>query len=113
MALLKEHIGTITCPGDRATVFVAVLCKLERLQIPVETKNERDGTILVHCVSRPLDLFVWRCRSDKLLIQLTEDGHGRTSIRLDAIPNLFRISIGQHEHEIKLDRLLEELRRPE
>jgi hypothetical protein len=111
MALLKEHIGTLTYPGDRATAFVAVMRKLERLQLPVEKKNERDGTILVRCLARPLDLLLWRCWSDKVLIQLTEDGERRTSIRLDAIPNLFRVRTGKHESEIKLDGLLEELRR--
>jgi hypothetical protein len=48
-----------------------------------------------------------------LLIQLTDDVDRKTSIRLDAIPNLFRISIGKHEREVKLDGLLAELARTE
>jgi hypothetical protein len=90
-----------------------VLRNLQRLQIPIEGKNERRGTILVRCLSRPLDLFLWRCWSDKVLIQLTDGADGKTGIRLDAIPNLFRISIGKDEHEIKLDGLLAELARSE
>jgi len=48
-----------------------------------------------------------------VLIQLTDGADGKTGIRLDAIPNLFRISIGKDEHEIKLDGLLAELARSE
>jgi hypothetical protein len=113
MTWLREHIDTITYRGDRAKAFAAVVRNLQRLQIPIEEKNEHNGTILVRCLSRPLDLFLWRCCSDKLLIQLTDDTDYKTSIRLDAIPNLFRISIGKHEREVKLDGLLAELARTE
>lgn len=108
MAWLKEHIGTLTYPRDRATTFVAVTRKLERLHLPME-KNERDGTIVVRCLSRPVSLLLWRCWSDKLFIQLTERVDRKTDIRLDAIPNLFRISGGKDEREIKRDALIAEL----
>ena len=113
MTWLREHIDTITYGGDRAKAFAAVVRNLQRLQIPIEKKSERDGTILIRCLSRPLNLFLWRCWSEKLLIQLTDDADCKTNIRLDAIPNLFRISIEKHEREAKLDGLLAELARSE
>ncbi len=111
MAWLEEHIGTISYPGGRASAFAATIRNLERLQLPVEEKNEQDGTIVVRCLSRANDIVLWRCWSDKLLIRLTESADQRTSIRVVAIPNLFRSSVRKQEREVKPYRLLEELRR--
>jgi hypothetical protein len=111
MAWLEEHVGTISYPGDRATTFAATIRNLQRLQLPIEQKNERDGTIVVRCLSRAMDMVFWRCWSDKLLIRLTQDADQRTRIRLVAIPNLFRTSVREHEREVKPYQLLEELRR--
>jgi hypothetical protein len=58
MAWLEEHIGTISYPGDRATAFAAMIRNLERLQLPIEQTNEQDGTIVVRCLSRAMDMVL-------------------------------------------------------
>lgn len=111
MAWIEEQIGTVSYPGDRSTAFAAIIRKLERLKLPIEQKNEQEGTIVVRCLSRAMDVVLWRCWSDKLHIRLTERDDGRTDVRLAAIPNLFRLSVRKDEREVKLYPLLEELRR--
>ena len=112
MLWLKEHIGTVSYPGTCGTVYKIVCQKLQRLSLPVEEQSEQTGTIVVRCLSRPVNMILWQCWSDKLMIKLTETEH-KTNILVYALPNLLRAQIGKGDRETKLDDVLKELGRVE
>lgn len=91
-------------------MFAAVIAKLRRLKITILEEDENAGTIVARCLSRPFNLVIWQCWSDKLLIHFENDADRKTNIRVYAIPNLFRLAMKKDEHEVSLNSLLAEIR---
>ena len=110
MHLLNEHLGTIAYDGDRSAAFAAVSGKLRTSGITILEEDENAGRIVARCLSRLSNLMVWRCWSDKLLVQF-ENADRTANIRVYAIPNLFRFGVKKGDREINPSSLLAEIRR--
>ena len=61
------------------------------MRFEVQTQNKSKGKIVVLCVSNLINIFLWRCWSDKLIFDFTLVDENRTKVNIFAVPNLFRI----------------------
>jgi len=43
---------------------------------------------------------LWRCWSDKLLLEVTDSGMGNTTVRVYALPNWFRLRVRPGERVV-------------
>jgi hypothetical protein len=91
MNLLRELVGTIDYPQSAEASFAAVLATLERLDLFVLETDREARMIRVKCLLDVMNILVWRCWGDKVLIKLVQTDQSKTRISLYGIPNLFRI----------------------
>jgi len=54
-------------------------------------------------------MFLWRCWSDKLLFELKDSDDQGTSVKIHAIPNLFKIWVPAGEKLRDLDKVVAQL----
>jgi hypothetical protein len=93
MNLLRELIGTIDYPQSEKASFTAVLNALECLKLSILETDRETGMIRVKCLLNLMNMVVWRCWGDHVLIKLVQTDQNRTHISLYGIPNLFRIKV--------------------
>jgi hypothetical protein len=109
MYFLNDEVGMIECPLTQKAAYGALLMRLNELQLPVETADEREGRIVVRCLTSVVNAGVWRCWSDKLLFDVKEVDSKTSSISVSAIPNLLRTSIKPGETVVDAQTLVSQL----
>lgn len=110
MPLVKESVGTLSYDRDSPEVFKAVLLKLEAMNLPIESSDAQRGVIVVRCWSLAFNMILWRCWSDKILLEVRQEKEGKTTIEIWAVPNLFRFAVRPGERVCELATLLSSLR---
>ena len=106
MYFLKEKIGTTTCPRNHVDTYHLVLSKLGDLQFPIEKADQSKGFIQAKCLSRVSNFGIWRCWSEKLIIEIEKVDANLSSISICAIPNLLRFKSGRDEIVTDLDKVM-------
>lgn len=91
MYWLREVVYERTVLANRSDLFATLVRAARQLSLTVERQDQKNGVIVVRCLTMVLNLFWWRCWSDKLLFELTEADENRTRLVAYAIPNLLRI----------------------
>ena len=109
MHLLKELVHRTTLWTDREKAFSSLCSRLADLHIPVEKEDKVSGEIVAQCLTTTMNAVLWRCWSDKLLLEVREIDEERTQINVFAIPNLLRFKVGQHEKTVDLEALFSRL----
>jgi hypothetical protein len=109
MFLLKEQLGTIKCAHDPITTYDLLLRTLHDLPLPIERADQSKGVILVACFSLLLNIGFWRCWSDRVLLEIKEDGLSESSVKAYGIPNLLRFRAKTRAPAFDLKRLITEL----
>jgi hypothetical protein len=108
MFMLRERVGSLTYKCDYGTAFDVLVSRLSSHQINVEKKDKTRGEVVARCLTKPLEMLVWRCWSDKLLFRFIEKG-GETAVDVYAVPNLLRLRIGRDDRTVDLEQLLSQL----
>lgn len=99
---LREHVSTFTFPLDRAGTYALLLSKLRSLGLDVVDASEERGEITFRCLAMPFNMVLWRCWSDKVLLQVRTPERARTQVGMYAIPNLLRIWVRRGEEVVDL-----------
>jgi hypothetical protein len=87
MILLKQPLGTIKYERDSAEVFAGLLSRLDALGLSVQRVDRSKGEIVAACVGKCFDMILWRCYSDRLLLEIIETGRRETTVEVSALPN--------------------------
>ncbi len=87
MILLKQPLGTIKYERESAAVFAGLLSRLDALGLSVQRVDRDKGEIVANCVGKCFDMILWRCYSDRLLLEITETGRRETTVQVSALPN--------------------------
>jgi hypothetical protein len=111
MHFLKEPIGMVVLASDYDTAYEKLLKKLQEMRFEVQTQNKSKGKIVVRCLSNLINIFLWRCWSDKLIFDFNLVDENRTEVNIFAVPNLFRIKVKKGETLVDLDKLLSQLKK--
>ena len=111
MHFLKEPIGTIVLASDYDTAYEKLLKKLQDMRFEVQTQNKSKGKIVILCLSNLINIFLWRCWSNKLIFDFNLVDENRTEVNIFAVPNLFRIKVKKGETLVDLDKLLSQLKK--
>lgn len=109
MYLLKEKVGTIRYPLERAAAFSALLSRLADLRLPVDKADELKGEIVVRCFTQVLNAGIWRCWADRLVFEVSQDDPSASNISIFALPNLMRIRKVPGELVFDLQKIKSEL----
>ena len=110
MPLLKELVGTLEFRQDYTSTFATLTSKLRDLHIDVEQESPLTGNITARCLSVVTNMLVWRCWSDRLILEVRSVGDNRTEVHLYAVPNLLRIRLRKGERPVDLGTVLSALR---
>jgi hypothetical protein len=110
MHFLREPIGKIMLVSDYNTAYEKLLKKLHEMHFEIQTQNKIKGEIVVRCLSNLINIFFWRCWSDKLIFDFNLIDGNRTEVEIFAVPNLFRIKVNKGETLIDLNKLLFQLK---
>jgi hypothetical protein len=106
---LKKLLRTVTYQSDLITTFAALLNRLRDLHIDVEKEDQDKREIVALCLGLCMNMILWRCWSDKLLFEVKKLDHNSTSVSIYAIPNLFRVIVGEDETVTNLNDLVSKL----
>jgi hypothetical protein len=87
----------MTLDGPLTDVFRYLVSRLTQLGVDIEKQDDRGREITVRFLSSCVDVLFWRCWSDRLLFRLEEGEHGKTLIRVFALPSLWRLGVRQGE----------------
>ncbi len=90
---LKELVGTIDIDADQLTAFNDMLAAIHATGLQVQRANRGRAEIIVRCLTRSANLFLWSCWSDKLLFAVTAGSGGRARVNVYSIPNLLKVRI--------------------
>ena len=107
MTLWRELVGTISFRVDRDSAFTDLLSAIEALDLQVCEADQHKGFIVVRCLTRLVNLVLWRCWSDKLVFEISTTGGASTTVKVYAIPNLFRTGVGSNEKVFDLARIVD------
>ncbi len=91
MLCIRHHIRTLRVALSRASTHRELLRKLERIGIKPSSPDTSMRRIVIDCDYLALDLLVWRCWADKMMLELQPVKEDVTLIKIFAIPNLLRI----------------------
>ena len=97
MGFLKESIDSITYQDNYENVYEKILSMLNELGIVVEENDKHNGIIRVRWIAQIVNMLLWKCYSDKLLLKIKEVDQSKTRVDIYAIPNLFRLKIKKGE----------------
>jgi len=101
MYFLKEKIRTITYQLEYTAAYALLLSKLKEWNFTIESADQHGGDIVVRCLSQLVNMGLWRCWSDKLLLQIKSVHPNMTSVSVYAIPNLWRIRSSEKVTDIE------------
>jgi hypothetical protein len=59
--------------------------------------NQTKGEVVIRCLTDLLNLGLWRCWGDKILLKRTSLGQRRTEVKALGIPSWFRLGIKKGE----------------
>ncbi len=109
MFFLKEKIHSSACRSDQASAFASLVSKLKDLDLHIEKEELAKAEVVVGCLGLPINWFLRRCWSDKILFEVRDTGEGKAVINIYAIPNLFRIGASSDEPRTDLHKLVSQL----
>ena len=95
MGWLKQPYMTRAYNSDVQATEARFLSGLEGLGIQAQSNRGPDGTvsIVAHCLTVCLDMWLWRCWSDRVEIDLRAVSPAGTLVTVAAIPNLRRTGL--------------------
>jgi hypothetical protein len=102
MYALRSLVHTITCPLPPDAAFTKLLTALREQQVAIQHEYRDTGKIIVRCLSVFINLLLWRCWSDELVIEVKGEDESRTNVSFYAVPNLKR-------HKVRKDETLKDL----
>jgi hypothetical protein len=106
---LRELVHSGTLHSDYTATFASLLSKLAELKIDVAREDKRRGEIVARCLTCPVNVLLWRCWSDKLVLEVKRIDAAKTQLNIYAVPNLFRYRTYRDEGTIKLRELVSQL----
>jgi hypothetical protein len=109
MPLLKEPVATLQFPLGQNETFLRMTRQLRTLGLDVEKESLETGEIVVRCLSECLNMLLWRCWSDRLLLQVQQGPGGGTIVSISVVPNLRRIRVRSDEHLLVLSDVVSAL----
>lgn len=108
--MLTDAVAIFHYEQEGDSVFAQVVARVNALGIEIHSCDPVKRKIVVRCLSKILDMLVWRCWSDRLVIQVRQLGPGRSTLEMSALPNLFRYKVGRGERLCDIEALVAELR---
>jgi hypothetical protein len=110
--MLREHVDSFIRDGRPAEVFEGLISILDGHGYAIVSKDRDKGVIVIRYLALAMNMLLWRCWSDKVMIRTTTDSPNKTRVDVYAIPNMFRVKVGKNEGEQKMGELLDRLRGP-
>ena len=107
----RIHVGSAVIHNDYNQVYTRLLANLGTMKTDILNQSSSTGEILVRCLSKPIDLILWRIYSDKALLKVIAGGKAETKVEVFAILSPFRIAVRQHEELVDMDNFLSTLRK--
>ncbi|HMD86826.1 MAG TPA: hypothetical protein VKO18_19220 [Terriglobia bacterium] len=82
---------------------------LRKRQVAIQHENRDTGKVVVRCLSVFIDIVLWRCWSDELVIEVKGEDEFLTNVSFYAVPNLMRIKVREEETLTDLAKLITQL----
>ena len=111
MVFLKEAVAAFSDPRPHGEAFRSLLHSLRNLGLQIEREDSAAGEIVARCLSLCFNMGLWRCWSDKLLLEVRDAGDDGSAIGVYALPNLTRWRVRKGEQVHELGQLVSALRR--
>jgi hypothetical protein len=109
MYFLKVRIQSVVCRSGRSAAFLALLAKIQELNLEIEREDAVEGVVIVRCLSLPINWILWRSWSDKLLFEMRGAEGGKAVLNVYAVPNLLRMSLRRDERVVDPRQLMSRL----
>jgi len=106
MYALRSLVRTITCPLPPDATFTNLLTALRKQQVAIQHENRDPGKVDVCCLSVFINMVIWRCWSDELLIEVKGEDEFRAKVSFYAVPNIMRIKVRKNETLTDLEKLM-------
>jgi len=110
--MLREHVDSFIRDGRPAEVFESLISILGGHGYAIVSKDRDKGVIVFRYLALAMNMVLWRCWSDKMMIRTTTDSPNTTRVDVYAIPNMFRVKVRKNERVQKMGELLNRLRTP-
>lgn len=108
--MLREHVDSFLREGQPSEVFEGLVTILDKHGYAIEKKDTDKGVIVIRYLTLAVNMLLWRCWSDKVLVKTEASGHGKTRVDVYEIPNMFRIKVRKGEQVRNINELLGQLR---
>jgi hypothetical protein len=116
MAWLAQPVASFTYQLAESTAAALLRSKLQERGVTVDPERKpvrmpgAGTTIVARCITQCLNMWLWRCWSDRLEFQLHEVGAGHTRVTVNAIPNFLRTGLRSGEQATDVQALVAGLR---
>ena len=87
---LKSLVYKLAYPSAPDDTYTKLISALRKQKAAIQKEDREKGRITVRCLSIFINVILWRCWSDELVIEVKKDNALRTNVSFYAVPNLCR-----------------------